>query len=49
MKNYEERSFCVFLPFYAAEYQLKKKVTVILRLHILPKKDAWSFPFNMYM
>ena len=25
MKNYEERSFGVFLPFYAAEYQLKKK------------------------
>ena len=49
MKNFEERSFGVFLPFYAAEYQLKKKVTVILRLHILPKKDAWSFPFNMYM
>ena len=24
MKNYEERSFGVFLPFYAAEYQLKK-------------------------
>ena len=49
MKNYEERSFGVFLPFYAAEYQLKKKVTVILRLHILPKKDAGSFPSNMYM
>ena len=44
------QSACMSMaPFHAAEYQLKKKVTVILRLHTLPKKDARSFPSNMYM